>query len=64
MLIIPALAALQGLFPEWDVTTLRGILQRCDGVVADAVDLVFAELPPMNVCHDVSVSTKPGNYKN
>ena len=59
--IIPALAALQGIFPEWDLTTLKDILQRCGGVVADAVDMVFAEVPPMNVCN-VSLSAKPGNY--
>ena len=63
VLIIPALAALQDIFPEWDVTTLEGILQRCGGVVSDAVDMVFAECPPMNVCSNVSLGAtcKPGN---
>ena len=64
VLIIPALAALQDIFPEWDMTTLEGILQRCGGVVSDAVDMVFAEFPPMNVCSNVSstATCEPGNY--
>ena len=62
VLIIPALAALQDIFPEWDMTTLKGILQRCGGDVSDAVDKVFAEFPPMNVCSNVSLRAKPGNY--
>ena len=51
-------------FPEWDMTTLEGILQRCGGVVSDAVDMVFAEFPPMNVCSNVSstATCEPGNY--
>lgn len=28
--------------------------QVCGGVVSDAVDMVFAEFPPMNVCSNVS----------
>ena len=64
VLIIPALAALQDIFPEWDMTTLEGILQRCGGVVSDAVYMVFAEFPPVNVCSDVcsKAACEPGNY--
>ena len=56
------MAALQYIFPEWDMTTLEGILQRCGGDVSDAVDKVFTEFPPMNVCSNVSLRAKPGNY--
>ena len=64
VLIIPALAALQDIFPEWDMTTLEGILQSCGGVVSDAVDMVFAEFPPVNVSSDVcsKAACEPGNY--
>ena len=46
------------------MTTLEGILQRCGGVVSDAVDMVFAVFPPMNVCSNVSstATCEPGNY--
>ena len=44
------------------MTTLKGILQRCGGDVSDAVDKVFTEFPPMNVCSNVSLRAKPGNY--
>ena len=38
--------------------------QVCGGVVSDAVDMVFAEFPPMNVCSKVSstATCEPGNY--
>ena len=45
------------------MSTLEGILQRCGGVLSEAVDMVFAECPP-NVCSNVSSTAmcEPGNY--